>query len=271
MRDTLAALARCMDERAPCVLVTLVAARGSAPQEIGAKLLATAQGLSSGTIGGGRLEAHALRVALARLAADAPEPCALETVNLQRDLGMTCGGEVTLLYERVGGARWDIAVFGAGHVAQSVVRLLATLDCDVSVFDTRPEWIERVPSSPSVRAQAVDDLAGRVETLRDGAFIVVMTQGHATDLPVLRAAHAWGRHGYVGVMGSAVKAARLRRELEESGVSGEWLAGLRCPIGLPFGDSRPGEIAVSVVAELLQTRDALRRGPSRGPLPRSPA
>jgi xanthine dehydrogenase accessory factor len=248
-------------------MVTLVAARGSAPQELGAKALFDAGGLVEGTVGGGRLEAHALRRARAALESSAGPACELEVVNLQRDLGMTCGGEVTLLFERFGVAPWRVAVFGAGHVAQALTRLLLTLECRLQVLDTRREWVERLPAAPSLDARVCDDLAGAVGALEDGTFVVVMTQGHATDLPVLRAAFDWGRFGYLGVMGSAVKAARVRRELEASGVSAERLAQLRCPIGLALGRSTPAEIAVSVTAELLSARDALTSEATRAPRP----
>ncbi len=266
--EVLDAWSTCARDGVSCVAVTLVAARGSAPQVVGAKLLATREGLRAGTIGGGKLEAHALARAEAMIAAGEPAGCALETVNLQRDLGMTCGGEVSLLFERVGTAPWQIAVFGAGHVAQALVRLLATLDARVSVFDTRPAWIDRIAKGPSVEAFCVEDLPARVRALSDGTFVVVMTQGHGTDLPVLREAFAWGRFGYLGVMGSAVKAARIRTELAAAGETPERLAQLRCPIGLAVGESVPSEIAVSVAAELLQVRGAVRRGSTRDTPPR---
>lgn len=258
LRAVLDAWKACASCGEPCVTVTLVQARGSAPQEPGAKLLATASGLKAGTIGGGRLEAHALRRAQALLADRASAACELETVNLQRDLGMTCGGEVSLLYETHGQRPWNVAVFGAGHVAQSVARLLATLECQLQVFDPRVEWVQKVCSAPNVRAAAVEEMAAQVAALRDETFVVVMTQGHATDVPVLRAALERGTFGYVGVMGSAVKSKRIRAELEASGVEPARVATLRCPIGLPIGNNTPNEIAVSVVAELLTVRDERR-------------
>lgn len=248
----------CLDGAVAMVTVTLAGVRGSAPQELGAKLVATSAGLRAGTIGGGRLEAHALRRSQEMLADEATPSCVLETVNLQRDLGMTCGGEVTLLYEVVGQRPWEIVVFGAGHVAQALLRLLATLECRVRVFDPRPEWIEQVIRSPNVHAAVEPDMPARVATLSERCFVVVMTQGHATDLPVLRAAYERGTFAYLGVMGSELKARRVRRELEESGVSSERVAELRSPIGMPFGANTPAEIAVSVAAELIATRDARR-------------
>lgn len=254
LRAVLDAQRACLDSQSAFATVTLVSARGSAPQEVGAKLVCTPAELLAGTVGGGRLEAHALVRARALLDARGPA-CVLETINLQRDIGMTCGGEVTLLYELVGCDPFDVVVFGAGHVAQSVVRLLATLDARVRVIDPRPEWIERVIAAPNVRAERAEDPSASVPSLPERAYVIVMTQGHATDLPVLKAVFAWGRYAYVGVMGSAVKAGKIRRELEASGVDPALVRALRCPIGLPFGANTPAEIAVSVVAEVLSVRD----------------
>jgi xanthine dehydrogenase accessory factor len=250
----LSSLASLVRDSVACVSVTLIAVRGSAPQEVGARLVATRSGLARGTIGGGRLEAHALGRA-AELLARGGERCSIEVINLQRDIGMTCGGEVTLLYELFAHAPWEIAVFGAGHVAQALVRVLSTLECSLRVVDSRPEWIERLPRRANLKSWVEPSLPSVVEALPAGAFVVVMTQGHATDLPVLRAVLAWGRARYVGVMGSAVKAARIRRELLEGGASAEAVASVRCPIGLALGKNTPSEIAVSVAAELLMARD----------------
>ncbi|MDP3275146.1 MAG: xanthine dehydrogenase accessory protein XdhC [Deltaproteobacteria bacterium] len=240
--------------REPFVTVTLVGVRGSAPQELSAKLLLDHQGLAFGTIGGGKLEAHALRRASALLV-QRTDSCTLEVVNLQRDIGMTCGGEVTLLYECVWPAQFAVAIFGAGHVSQAVVRLLLTLECVVDVFDTRREWIDRMPAHPSLRAHCPEDLVPHAKSTPESTLCVVMTQGHATDLPVLFALLSRPRGVFVGVMGSELKANKMRRELLELGVDTAQVRALRCPIGLKLGHNRPAEIAVSVVAELLLARD----------------
>ncbi|MBK9073009.1 MAG: XdhC family protein [Myxococcales bacterium] len=102
-----------------------------------------------------------------------------------------------------------------------------------------------------------DDLPGAVARCQASDFFVVMTRGHASDLPILTELyrlHPAPR--YVGCMGSAVKAARLRRELALADVSVAALANFYCPIGLPVGGNVPAEIAISVVAQLLQVRDS---------------
>ena len=166
---------------------------------------------------------------------------------------MTCGGEMTLYFERLGGARWDIAIFGAGHVAQALVRVLLPLDCYIRVRDTRREWIDRLPEAPNLDAAAVQDLTMEISLLPERAFVLSVTKGHATDLPVLASALKRGGFPYLGAIGSSSKAATLRRELRE--LHGLEDPEFRCPIGLPIGDNSPGEIAISIAAELLQVRE----------------
>jgi xanthine dehydrogenase accessory factor len=59
---------------------------------------------------------------------------------------------------------------------------------------------------------------------------------------------------YVGVIGSRAKRQVLERDLAAAGIPAAVIAAIRCPIGLPLGGNQPGEIAVSVAAEILQVR-----------------
>lgn len=249
----------------PFVVVTMVATRGHAPQDPGAKIIVTAAGLHHGTVGGGKVEAKCILEAQRLIALPRGEsPTALHTWNLQRDVGMTCGGEVTYLFERRETSAWSIVVFGAGHVAQALANLLATLACRATFVDSRPEWVERTPlGSGKIRAVLVDEPYQYVARLSGDEFCVVTTRGHATDLPVLKALYAREaaegfRFPYIGGIGSKVKAIKVRKELAEFGVPPEKIAEYRCPIGLPFGTNDPAEIAISIAAELIQVRDQPR-------------
>jgi xanthine dehydrogenase accessory factor len=240
-------------EGVPHVLVTVVSARGSTPQDTGAKMVVTATGRLAGTVGGGRIEAAAIARAVDLLASGAPAE--LVTWNLQRDIGMTCGGEMQLFLDPSHGARWVVAIFGAGHVAQALVRVLAPMDCLLLCFDTRREWIERLPSAVNVHATLVENLSAAVPTLPPSAFVLTLTQGHATDCPILHAALE-REFPFIGAIGSKSKRAALDRDLREAGLTPDRIARLHCPLGLPIGTNHPQEIAVSIGAGLLQARDA---------------
>jgi xanthine dehydrogenase accessory factor len=245
----------------PFVLVTLVAQKGSSPQEPGAKAVITSSGLAAGTVGGGKIEARAIdraREILHQLSPVRPQAPRLEIWNLQRDIGMTCGGEVTLLFECHPVRPWSVAIFGAGHVGQALVRVLSPLDCRITVADSRPEWLEKLPPNPKLRAKCHADPRALVAEIGAHGFYVVMTMGHATDVPVLAEIfRRFPEAPFVGVMGSDVKGEKIRRELLELGIPADAIERLRCPIGLSLGTNAPAEIALSVAAQLIQVRDSL--------------
>jgi len=236
------------------VLVTVVAARGSTPQDVGAKMVVTDTGRETGTVGGGRIEAAAIEYAQKLLTGARAER--LVKWNLQRDIGMTCGGEMQLYFDVcAGSSAWPIAIFGAGHVAQALVPVLAPLDCRLFCFDTRADWIARLPKAANVLAETRSDPAAAVREIPAASFVLILTQGHATDLPVLKAVLEARSFPFIGVIGSRSKRATLERELRESGLPDELVSGFECPLGLPIGGNHPQEIAISIAAGLLKTRD----------------
>ena len=239
----------------PFCVVTVVDTVGSAPADRGAKMIVTREGLRAGTVGGGKVEARALLEAARMLAGGASEP-EFANWNLQTDLGMTCGGVTRLFFETYNLARWPIAVFGAGHVAQSLVRTLLPLDCRLSCLDTRADWLSRLPEDAWLQRVATDDLAAQIDGLPDNTFVILMTMGHATDLPILRAALA-RPFPFIGVIGSKTKGAALRKTLAKEGFSEAECARFFCPLGLPIGSNHLGEIAVSIAAQLLMERENL--------------
>ena len=244
------------------VLVILTEALGSTPQDTGAKMLVTAAGLLCGTVGGGKVEAQAIKLATEMLQTGATAP---QFVNwtLKTDVGMTCGGSVKLYFEPHpaggAGAAWPIWIFGAGHVVQALVPVLAPLDCALTVVDPRREWLDRLPRARNARYLQHDNPAELVPTMADHAFLLCLTKGHASDRPVLERALAEKNFPFVGVIGSAAKAEVLRRELTAAGLPAARAAQFHCPVGLDFGTSHPHEIALSIAAQLLSERDKLKR------------
>jgi xanthine dehydrogenase accessory factor len=249
-------LCECEARGVPHVLVMLLETKGSAPQSAGAKMLVRGQGLPIGTVGGGKIEAAAIRFAQEMLLQGDGPGVELREVewNLQRDIGMTCGGAVRLLFHVRRFSAWTIAIFGAGHIVQALVPVLQTLDANVQCFDSRPEWLEKLPHHPRFTARLMENPADAVKELAERSFVLSITQGHGTDVPVLVEAFRRGCFPFIGCIGSEVKARKLRGELEAAGISREAVGQLRCPLGLPIGGNAPAEIAISIAAQLLQER-----------------
>lgn len=234
------------------VMVTMTSVRGSAPQDVGAKMLVKTDGLFAGTIGGGKVELAAIKKAQNLLSGDQSQPESV-TWNLQKDIGMSCGGEVTLLFEHHHLENWPIVIFGAGHVAQALTRLLSNLRCQITCVDSRQEWVSKLENVKGIHHDSPKDL---VSTFNPRSFFICMTMGHAYDVPILFeiSQHA-PQCPYVGVIGSDVKGIKIKKELKDMGVSEDFINKLRVPMGLTLGSNQPYEIAISIAAELLMVRD----------------
>ena len=236
------------------VVVTVIACRGSVPCVLGAKAVITSDGLMAGTVGGGKVEARVIAEALGML--DRKEKCVSRKWNLQQDVGMTCGGEMEMVFEKVSASdRWHIVVFGAGHVSKALAPVLAGMNCTVDVVDERKDWLERIPESPNVRKHLVRNYADAVALVSENSMVISITKGHTSDRPVLRdTLRQFPKIAFLGVIGSASKRAVLMRELREDGIEEVLLEKIICPLGLPIGGNDPGEIAVSIAAQLLEQR-----------------
>lgn len=242
----------------PLVTVTVVDTAGSAPQDQGAKMIVTSGGRHWGTVGGGKVETKAIAEAQKMLAGTGHRATQFAAWNLNKDVGMTCGGIVKLYFEAHNFGRWNIVVFGAGHVANALLTLLVHFDCHILCIDQRQEWIDRLPVSDKLEAIVAADMPGMVSALPDDSFVVLMTMGHTTDKPILLEILRTRRFPYLGAIGSHSKAIVLRRDMAEAGLSPDLQEAFICPIGLEVGTRHPYEIAVSIIAQMLQRRDQLR-------------
>lgn len=241
----------------PLVTVTVVDTMGSVPQDRGAKMIVTAEGLRFGTVGGGKVETKAIGEAQAMLRGEIADTTRFAQWNLAKDVGMTCGGIVKLYFEAFNARRWRIVVFGAGHVANALATLLVHFDCHLTVIDPRPEWLEKLPRSPKLTPVHAADMPSMVASIPDDAFVALMTMGHTTDKPILIEILRTRRFPYLGVIGSDAKANVLRRDIAEAGLPEEMQRAFHCPIGIEIGTNHPYEIALSVIAQMIARRDAL--------------
>ncbi len=262
-------------------VITVIAADGSTPREVGAQMAVTKAGDLIGTIGGGALEYAA--IADARLAIAFPEqPPHKRDWPLGPDLGQCCGGRVTTLIEvfqtedqdkiarlagQPKGDRTPLLLFGAGHVGRALVMALAPLPFDIRWIDSRPEAFPGLvvrTATPVLTDHPVTELAGAPR----GAFVLVMTHSHALDLDIIVQALQRPDLAYVGLIGSATKRARFESRIKAMGGSHESLSRLVCPIGLAgIHGKEPATIAASVAADLLIRREGLHKPSERASFP----
>jgi len=243
----------------PFVMISVVESRGSTPREIGARCFVTPGGRLEGTIGGGTLEEEARlegatllrRVTEAEAAGTPPPQAHTRNFTLGDLLGQCCGGRVRLLFEPVIPPQ-RLLIFGAGHVGRALARVLAESRLRVSVIDPRESFADPRRFPPEVEVTAGDPLALIPELVLDEArtHLVVMTHSHCLDQRILEQLLR-RPFRFLGLIGSRAKWAKFRRELAEGGIPAATLDRVHCPVGLPLGDKRPAEVAVSIAAEIL--------------------
>lgn len=150
--------------------------------------------------------------------------------------------------------RPTVFIFGGGHVGLALARLAPTAGMRVAVIDDRPEFCnrERFPMADELHVRdfsaAVDGLA--IDAV---AYAVVMTRGHKWDREVV-AQVLRTEAGYIGMIGSRRKIALTWEALKAEGFAEAELARVHAPIGLDIGGDTPGEIAISILAELIMAR-----------------
>jgi xanthine dehydrogenase accessory factor len=234
------------------VLVTVIAAGPGTPGKEGFKLLLSDDGSTFGTVGGGALEHRALADARQALAA---RRNALTTYELS-SLGMACGGQVTLAFEFLAGAR-SFLLFGGGHVGRALAPILESLGFRVAIYDSRPELEAPLAAVPGRRVVVgkYTDIAPVRPELERAEFCFIATHGHSHDYQVLtQVLAAGGGKRYIGLIGSRSKVRATLERLAADGIPAPDC--LYAPVGLAIGAQSPAEIAVAVAAEVV----ALLRG-----------
>ena len=243
----------------PVAVATLIRVpAGGLP--LGAKLLVRSDGSRLGDLGRGPFEEAVVADALAALSAVRRR--SFQTLDYVASGDRVAGAarpeaKSAAFYQvmlEVVEARPVLLVVGAGHVGQAVARLGGFAGFSVVVLDDRPEFAsrERLPEADRVLCGDI------VESLRAfpidaGTYVVVVSRGHRQDELALREV-VTSEAAYVGMIGSRRRAGAVLQHLLDEGFSQEALKRVRTPIGLNIGAETPEEIAVSIIAEIIQAR-----------------
>jgi xanthine dehydrogenase accessory factor len=260
--EVLAETERSLHRHARVVLCQIVRAEGSTPGKPGWRLLARPDGTVFGNLGGGAFEALVKVDALAKLAnGQAPSEVKryyfTEEAVKGEPTGMVCGGMAEVFLE-VLAARPVLAICGGGPVGQALARAAALAGFDLLVADDRAEFRRPELFPPGARMVEVgrdyeEDFLAPVRHRE--LYVAVVSRCWETDTAALVAIvrQALPQLRYLGLMGSRRKIARVR---DETAARGADLSrhSLHAPIGLPIGGDSPGEIAISILAEMIQTK-----------------
>jgi len=253
------------------VVAKVVDTKGSTPRKKGAVLMMKKDGTTMGTVGGGLLEAETEK--LCKKTFETKEKTHIyEFVLDEKQVGaldMGCGGDATVQIDYIDAKdpgdfvkefklMSTAYIFGGGHVAYALEPVLRHVDFRTVVIDDREEYAnpERYPHADrTIVVDNFDNAFDEIETDED-SYIIIVTRGHRGDLQVLREALKQ-EYAYLGMIGSKRKNNLLYEQLREEGVTDEKLSEVHAPIGLKIGSETPEEIAISIVAEIIQVRSQL--------------
>ena len=148
-----------------------------------------------------------------------------------------------------------VYLFGAGHVAKELSRILGMTDFRVVVWDQRDSAAleDGFPDAAAFHRGPYLDAFRHLDPITADDYIVIMTPGHQADYEVLVQALRTPAK-YIGCIGSRKKTAAAREKLLAAGFSPAQAGRVHAPIGLPIGGETPAEVAVSVAAQLIACR-----------------
>jgi xanthine dehydrogenase accessory factor len=251
-RALVASLDAALARGEPVAVITVIDTAGSAPRELGAKMLVYADGSTDGTVGGGTLEARAIQEAIVALATGQPRKVRYNLgYSGPRSIGMFCGGEVEVFVD-VMRQPARIVLLGGGHVAERVAQTAQMAGFSHSIVDDRADYAnrERFPDAEEVLVANPAEALGRLD-VNASTYVIIVTRCHVQDMECLASALTT-KAAYIGMIGSVTKVRQVYRRLARRHIDPGSDPRVHAPIGLALGTSEPSHIAISIMAEILK-------------------
>lgn len=236
-------------------IATVISSRIPAAMQEKSKLVLRADGTIVGGIGEGGLIEDCVR----QKAADVMQEDYLTVIQFEvgeetaQHWGLTPGETLDVFIEPII-AIPTLYLFGGGHVSLQIAKVAKPVGFKVIVIDDRPAFAnpERFPMADETRVEDMDTVFERLH-IDDQSYIVAVTRGHQHDQPIIEQAIRTQAR-YIGMIGSKRKISRMWKKLIERGADRDRLNQVHAPIGLEIGADTPEEIAISIVAQLIETR-----------------
>ncbi|MGH9353759.1 MAG: XdhC family protein [Terriglobia bacterium] len=252
--DIYAEIARLRKEGRRAALATIIQVQGSIPSYETSKILVRDDGSILGTVGGGCVEAEVWSVAQDVMREEKPRRLHFNLNNMpDHDQGLVCGGSLDIFVEPIL-ATPALYLFGGGHVSLAVSQIAGIAGFETMVADDREAFAsaERFPDAAALFSGPWETIFPEIHP-NGFSYLVIATRGHKSDLECLRWAVASPAR-FIGMVGSRRKLIEFFKVFEQEGVPPESLDRVHSPVGLDIGALTPGEIAVSIVAEMIAVR-----------------
>src|SRR5216684_615463 len=205
-------------------------------------LLVAQDGTTEGSLGDVERDRAAIRLAAQLFPAGLP-------------VTQPIAGEGTEAFFEMHVPRPHLIAVGAGHMSMPLVSLARALGFHTTVVDPRQRFAtpERFPDADELRVGDPSRIVAELPLLPSTA-VVLTIHDFEVEVPVLRAVVS-SEAGYVGMLGSRKRGRGVLETLRQQGVPAEQLARIQVPVGLDIGARTAAEIALSVVAQIVASRN----------------
>ena len=244
-----------IEQGTPSVLCLVTETTGSTPRKAGSKMLVFQDGSNKGTIGGGSIEYQAIQDASEMMSG--ASPCK-KSYHLKDDLNMQCGGTMEVYFEPIA-CLPKLYIFGGGHIGKVLASFAAPLGFRPIVIDQRQGIFDswNIEGVETINDDYMKTL-GNIKFDKN-SYIVIVTPQHEFDEKILFAC-APLEYAYCGMIGSRRKVAVITKNALEQGVlTQEIIDKIDMPMGLPMAAETPAEIAISILAKLIDMKNSTKK------------
>ncbi len=253
MNDVLKSLADLSNSGRLGALCTIIRCNGSTPRKEGSKMLVYPDGSIVGSIGGGEVESRVIQEAIETLNSGQSRVVEFNLVDPAKGDPGVCGGTLEVFVDPLG-KREKIIVVGGGHVGRAVVHLAKWLGFHVTLTDDREEYCrpEGTPGADEYIHCKFEDLSNYCDISEETALVLATrtNQLDVSGLPEILSKPV----GYIGVISSGRRWKLTEDQLIKSGVKKDRIQMVHAPIGLDIKAETPEEIAISIMAEIIQVK-----------------
>ncbi|RLD36198.1 MAG: hypothetical protein DRI74_09540 [Bacteroidetes bacterium] len=254
MLDILSLFQECKNKGQNAVLCLISQSVGSTPRKVGSKMLVYQNGSIEGSVGGGKIEHLVIQDALKVIGSSVSKSI---DYDLSGDAAMQCGGKISIYFEP-SQTKSTLYIFGAGHIGKVLSRYASEFAFNITLLDNRTDII------PENRVEGVQYLSGEYDALlkklsfNANTFVISTTHKHIHDEEII--AYCLKKpHAYLGMMASKRKAALARKKWKEiPGLEIEKIDNVFAPVGVSINCETPEEIAISVLAQLIDFKNKLK-------------
>jgi xanthine dehydrogenase accessory factor len=251
----------------PFAIATVVRFEPPVSGKPGDKAIIYADGEIWGWIGGGCAQAVVIKEALKALEDAEPRLVRLHpSANPDSEQGvvdyaMTChsGGSLDIFIEPVLPSR-RVVIFGRSAVAQALATLAKAINYRVAAVAPGAS-VEHFPNIDAI----YEEIAGSHLAITPRTFVVISTQGEHDEEALAEALHSNAE--YVAFVASEKKARKILESLEEGGVSTDQINRIKSPAGIEIGAVSAEEIAVSILAEIVEKGRSVKPAATQTPRP----